>query len=220
MKVWLALGTGKSFRYLAAHKISACLGAERSCALPMFHALLTGCHTLSVFVGHGRKCSWVVWNSLPELTDALVRLACVPTEIPKHSMQAIERSVIHDWTSTFTDVNNVRKKLFAKKSFVQRISPRAVFQGGHTWVVIPGVWLEFHLSHSLCFLLQVAEGGSRPMMDYMNQIGPHYQKHPRPALSWSHVAARKGVVAAASARRLHSNALLCVCVKEDVLQTN
>ena len=143
-EVWLAFGTGKSFRYLAAHQIAACLGPEKSCALSMFHAL-TGCDTSSAFVGHGKKTAWVAWNSLPELTDALLRLACAPTEIPEHSMQAIERFVIlmYDQTSTCTDVNKARKKLFAKRSSVQRIPPtraaleqhvkRAVFQGGHVW---------------------------------------------------------------------------------------
>ena len=82
-------------------------------------------------------------------------------------------------------------------------------------VVISGVK---HLSHRLCFLLQVAGGVSRPTMNYMNYTRPHYQKHPRHAKSWSRVAARKGVVAAASAKRLHSNALLSVCVKENVPQ--
>jgi len=57
------------------------------------------------------------------------------------------------------------------------------------------------------------------MMDYMNHIGPHLKKHPRPAMSWSLVAVRKGVVVAANVKRLHSNALLSVYVKENVLQT-
>ena len=52
-EVWLAFGTGKSFRYLAAHKMSSCLGPDKSLALPMFHAL-TGCDTVSAFVGHGK----------------------------------------------------------------------------------------------------------------------------------------------------------------------
>ena len=34
------------------------------------------------------------------------------------------------------------------------------------------------------------------------------------------MAAKKGVVAAASAKRLHSNALLSACVKENVPQTD
>ena len=58
------------------------------------------------------------------------------------------------------------------------------------------------------------------MMDYMNHIGPHFQKHPRCATSRSLVAAKKGVVATASAKRLHSNALLSACVKENVPQTD
>ena len=39
-ELWLAFGTGKSFRYLAAHQIAACLGLEMPCALPMFRALM------------------------------------------------------------------------------------------------------------------------------------------------------------------------------------
>ena len=36
---WLALGTGKSLRYLAVHQMAASLGPEMSCALPMFNPL-------------------------------------------------------------------------------------------------------------------------------------------------------------------------------------
>ena len=46
--LWLAFGTGKHFRYLAAHRIAAKLGIERAQALPMFHTLLTGCGLLGV----------------------------------------------------------------------------------------------------------------------------------------------------------------------------
>ena len=46
-EIWLAFGTGKNFRYLAAHQIAASLGSEESIALPMFQAL-TGC---DAFVG-------------------------------------------------------------------------------------------------------------------------------------------------------------------------
>ena len=60
-------------------------------------------------------------------------------------LQVIEKFVIlmHDWTGTCTDVNITRKKLFAWKTSVQKISPthaaleqhvkRAAFQSGHTW---------------------------------------------------------------------------------------
>ena len=53
-EVWLAFGTGKGFRYLAAHELAVSLGPEKALALPMFHAL-TGCDTVSSFAGHGKK---------------------------------------------------------------------------------------------------------------------------------------------------------------------
>ena len=61
-ELWLAFGTGKSFRYLAAHKIAASLGPKMACAIPMFHAL-TGCDTVSSFAGHGKKAAWSTWKS-------------------------------------------------------------------------------------------------------------------------------------------------------------
>ena len=60
-------------------------------------------------------------------------------------MQTIERFVIllYDRTSTSTDVDKARCKLFAKNSNVQLVPPtsaafkqhvqRAVYQGGHIW---------------------------------------------------------------------------------------
>ena len=51
-------------------------------------------------------------------------------------------------------------------------------EAGHVWG---------HLSDSLYFILQVDGGGSRLMV---NHIGPHFQKHPRPAMNWSLIAAR------------------------------
>ncbi len=105
-EVWLAFGAGKSFRYLAAHRMSSLLGPEKSMALPMFHAH-TGCNTVSAFVGHGKKTAWNTWKSLPELTGALLTLAHAPTGIPEESMKAMERYVIllYDRTSTCTDIN-------------------------------------------------------------------------------------------------------------------
>jgi len=110
----------------------------------MFHAL-TGCDTVSAFVGHGKKSAWATWNSLPELTNALLTLAHAPTELPEESMHTIGRFVIllYDRTSTCTDINKARRKLFAKKNSVVKIPPtqdtleqhikRAAFQGGHIW---------------------------------------------------------------------------------------
>ena len=143
-ELWVAFGTGKSFRYLPVHEISLSLGPDKSRALPIFHAL-TGCDTVSAFVGHGKKSAWATWNALPGLTDALLTLSNAPSTVPETSLQAIERFVIllYDRTSNATDVNKARRKLFPKKNSVQRIPPtkaaleqhvkRAVYQGGHVW---------------------------------------------------------------------------------------
>ena len=94
MEVWLAFGARKHLRYLAAHQMVACLRTEKSHALPMFHAL-TGCDIVSAFVGHGKKTVWAAWNSFPELTSALLKLAhAAPIEISKQAMHIIERFVI------------------------------------------------------------------------------------------------------------------------------
>ena len=92
-ELWLAFGTGQSFRYLAAHKIAAGLGREKARALPMFHAL-TGCDTVSSFARHGKKTAWAVWTVLPELTEALLMLSSAPRDKPDDTMCIIERFVI------------------------------------------------------------------------------------------------------------------------------
>lgn len=55
-ELWVAFGTRKNFRHIAANKIAQSLGPEKTRALPMFHAL-TGCDSVSSFVDHGKKNS-------------------------------------------------------------------------------------------------------------------------------------------------------------------
>ena len=141
-ELWLAFGTGKSFRYLAAHEITAGLGPEKAQALPLFHALI-GCDTASRFAGHGKKTAWTIWTVLPELTNALLKLSSASSGITDDVMHTIERFVIllYDRTSTCKEINKARKKIFAKKNNVQLIPPtkadleehvkRAAYQGGH-----------------------------------------------------------------------------------------
>ena len=79
------------------------------------------------------------------LTGALVQLSCAPSDIPEDVMLTIERFVIllYDRTSTCTDINKARQKIFAKRNNIKRIPPtraaleqhvkRATYQGGHVW---------------------------------------------------------------------------------------
>ena len=52
-ELWVAFGTGKHFRYNAAHAIASSLGADKSRALPAFHAV-TECDTVSFFGWKGK----------------------------------------------------------------------------------------------------------------------------------------------------------------------
>jgi len=144
VKLYIAFGTGKYFRYIAAHEIAHSLGPQKTKALPMFHAL-TDCDTVSSFVGHGKRTAWSTWNPLPQLTDALLQLSCMPSDIPVEAMLVIERFIIllYDRTSVCSDINKARQKLFVKRTNVKAIPPtkaaleqhvkRAVYQGGYVW---------------------------------------------------------------------------------------
>ena len=54
----------------------------------------------------------------------------------------------------------------------------------------------------------------------MSQTGQHCLKPLKCAMNSYLASARRAVLAAASARRLHLNALHCACVKENVLRTD
>ena len=63
-ELWVAFGTGKHFRYTAAHVIASSLGANKSRALPAFHAV-TDCDTVSFFGWKGT-------------TEGLTHMNCIP----------------------------------------------------------------------------------------------------------------------------------------------
>lgn len=55
---------------------------------PMFHAL-TGCHTVSSFLSHGKKNAWDVWG-VSVITHALLELSSAPNDIPQEVRAKIE----------------------------------------------------------------------------------------------------------------------------------
>ncbi len=92
-EIWLAFGHAKSFRYIAAHSITAVLGDDRSKALLFVHAV-SGCDTVSSFFGIGKKTVWDVWNALPNLTALFKRLSQTPQDITHSEMEELERFVV------------------------------------------------------------------------------------------------------------------------------
>lgn len=56
-ELWIAIGVGIKWRFIAVHDLANSLGTDHCRALPFFHAL-TGCDTTSSFFGHGKKGAW------------------------------------------------------------------------------------------------------------------------------------------------------------------
>ena len=120
-ELWVAFGTWKGFRYLAAYELAKTLGPdhERCIALPMFHAY-TGCdkHIVSSFCCWGKKTVWDTWMNLDDITTAFCTLAATPdVGAIDDWMELLERFVIlfYDHTSSQESVNQAHKQLFTQK---------------------------------------------------------------------------------------------------------
>lgn len=145
LELWVAFGTGKHFRYIPVHEIAACIGPQRSEALPLFHAY-TGCDTVSSFAGRGKKTAWDVWKSYGDVTATFLGLSTGAEQVSDKDVAVLEHFTIllYDRTSSLTDIDEARFELFTKKgrtmetlpptkaALVQHIK-RAVYQGGHCW---------------------------------------------------------------------------------------
>ena len=143
-EMWIAFGTGKSFRFLAAYDMARVLAPDRCTALPMFYAF-TGCDTVSFFGGRGKRTAWDTWRSYNDIRSIFVSLANTPESV-ESSVASLEQFVIllYDRTSSLEDINQARKHLFAQKgrsienipltkaALVQHIK-RAVYQTGYCW---------------------------------------------------------------------------------------
>lgn len=116
-ELWVAFGSGSSFRYIAVHQMVATMNPTQCLTLPVFHAF-TGCDTVSAFAGRGKRTAWETWKSFPEVNDAFLELLCMPSEVSEESRLLLERFVVlmYDRTSESTEVNDARKQLFTQKS--------------------------------------------------------------------------------------------------------
>jgi hypothetical protein len=99
------------------HELLVALGPCRATALLMFHAL-TGCDTVSAFVGRGKKTCWEVWQKNPDVTAAFEELGTLPATISPQALALVERYVVllYDRSCNCSTVNAARKKLFAQKA--------------------------------------------------------------------------------------------------------
>ena len=99
-------------------------------ALPLFHAI-TGCDTISHFLGCGKKTAWASWQNTPGLTETLLALTNAPSCFSFGSlhMQKLERFVVITYSREcgLAKVNEARHRLFTsgKKTLVYIPPPRA-----------------------------------------------------------------------------------------------
>lgn len=124
-ELWIEIGVGQYRRWLPIHTYARCLKEEICRALPFWFAL-TGCDTVSMFAGRGKKTAWSVWEVYPEVTESFVRVATEMNEISKTDFEKIERYVVllYDRTSLSLNVNECRRNLFTKKArAVEAIPP-------------------------------------------------------------------------------------------------
>jgi hypothetical protein len=145
-ELWVAFGTGKNFRFLAAHEMARTLGPDWCKALPIFHAF-TGCDTVSYFGGRGKRTAWATWKAYEDVTPAFCALVARPTlQTIDEWLDKLERFVVllYDRTSSLPSVDEARKQLFTQKgrtidglpptgaALIQHIK-RATYQAGHCW---------------------------------------------------------------------------------------
>ena len=115
-ELWLAFGTGSSYRYIAAHEIATALMPRKAHALLAFNAV-TGCDVTSAFNGRGKKTAWDTWNAYEDVTEAFEELAISTEKISEQSEYILERFTIlmYERTSGLDGINGARKELFTKK---------------------------------------------------------------------------------------------------------
>jgi hypothetical protein len=146
-QLWVCLGSGNKMRDIPIHTLSAQLGPSRCLALPLFHAV-TGCDTVSHFLGCGKKSAWSAWQSTPGLTDTLVALTSEPQELSPQSqhMCTLERFVVVMYSKGcgLERVNEARLRLFTSgKKTLEALPPtqaalyqhirRAMLQASFFW---------------------------------------------------------------------------------------
>ena len=144
-ELWVAFGVGKHFQYIPVHKIATQLGPPKARSLGVFHAI-TGCDSVSFFLGIGKKKAWDIWTVFPAVTDVFLLLAAKPDEIPEDCIAILERFVVllYDKTSEYFSVNEARLELFSRHSrALENIPPthaalkqhilRATYQAGFIW---------------------------------------------------------------------------------------
>ena len=71
-ELWIEIGVGKNRRWLPIHLYAEILKQDTCQALSFWFAL-TGCDSVSMFAGRGKKTAWSVWQKYQEATQVFKR---------------------------------------------------------------------------------------------------------------------------------------------------
>jgi len=113
-ELWIVFEAGKSFRFIAAHKITKAVGPDRRVALLMFYAF-TGSDMVSCFGGRGKKTAWDTWTTYGDVTPAFCVLGAMPD--PRAIGEWVHPLdlfvvLLYDRTNTEEGANQAKKQLF------------------------------------------------------------------------------------------------------------
>ncbi len=81
----ISFGMGTHFRHIPVHTIVTKLGPMKLKCLMMFHAI-TGCDTVSSFIGRGKRTAWLAWNACPTVTPVFLELSARPAEVSENAL--------------------------------------------------------------------------------------------------------------------------------------
>ena len=81
-ELWVSFGLGTHLRQIAIHDIVKNVNEK---VLMFFHAI-SGCDTVSSYLGRGKKSEWLAWSSCPSVTDAFLDLSLQPVDVSSETL--------------------------------------------------------------------------------------------------------------------------------------
>ena len=119
--VWQNCGIAKKPRFLPVQIIRCGLNPDVREALPLFHAL-TGCDTTSQFCGYGKKSSWKVLLSDPQLLATPMRSDSMSRDM---NIKLIELFIIkiYHFFSSETSIQKLRVSMFYRVDNLSKLPP-------------------------------------------------------------------------------------------------
>ena len=113
-ELWVEFGKGKDRRWLPIHLYAEHFGRV-ICRAILFWYALTGCDTVSQFLGRGKLTAWKAWKAFPEATETFAKLAML-RDITTEDMDTIEHFIVlmYDRSCPYKNVEKCRRYLFTQ----------------------------------------------------------------------------------------------------------